>query len=86
MTFHQLYGDQVSEPLDLYLKDCMEDLSDIHIDKELARKKLSALNEFKAQGPVNIHPKVLKELADELSEPLAVLYEQSVQTATVPQR
>ncbi|XP_061495614.1 uncharacterized protein LOC133390587 isoform X2 [Rhineura floridana] len=55
------------------------------IDKEIVRKYLVNLNEFKSPGPDELHPRVLKELADVLSEPLAIIFEKSWRTGEVPE-
>jgi len=35
-------------------------------------------------GPVEIHPQVLKELADEVAKPLSTMFERSRQSGEVP--
>lgn len=38
----------------------------------------------KSVGPVEIHPQVLKELADEVAKPLSTMFERSRQSGEVP--
>lgn len=38
----------------------------------------------KPVGPVEIHPQVLKELADEVAKPLSTMFERSRQSGEVP--
>ena len=47
-------------------------------------KKLKDLNSNKAQGPDSIPPKVLKELAKQLSKPLCILFNKSFETGQIP--
>ena len=47
-------------------------------------KKLLSLNSFKAAGPNNIPPRILKEFAYELSDPLADMFNLSLVSATIP--
>ncbi|KAF7248208.1 hypothetical protein EYD10_06075 [Varanus komodoensis] len=42
------------------------------------------LNEFKSPGPNELHPSVIKQLAEELSEPLCIIFEKSWRTGEVP--
>ncbi|XP_062814380.1 F-box/LRR-repeat protein 2 isoform X2 [Anolis carolinensis] len=55
------------------------------IGKQVVQEHLAILNEFKAPGPDQLHPKVLKELADVISEPLAIIFESSWRTGEVPE-
>lgn len=59
-------------------------LSDIVINKEDVYKRLQALNPNKSPGPDGFHPRVLKELAAELSEPLALVFEKSLRNGILP--
>ena len=45
---------------------------------------LATLNEIKSPGPDELHPRVLKELADKISEPLAIICETFCRTGEVP--
>ena len=53
-------------------------MEDIVVTKEGVTKLLKCLNPFKALGPDELHPKVLKELATELNPIFAHLFQQSV--------
>ena len=48
------------------------------------RKLLKNLNPYKAQGPDNLSPRILKELADEISPLLQLIYTKSLDTGEVP--
>ncbi|KAF4793362.1 hypothetical protein TURU_112092 [Turdus rufiventris] len=53
-------------------------------DKEAVRKLLRSLDVHKSMGPDGIHPRVMRELADELVNPLSIIYQQSWLTGEVP--
>ena len=36
-------------------------------------------------GPDEIHPRVLRELAEEIAEPLSIIYQRSLLTGEVPE-
>ena len=48
------------------------------------KDKLDKLKSNKAQGPDQLPPRVLKELSDELSIPLTVLFNKSLESGTLP--
>ena len=55
------------------------------IKTEKINKKLSALNTNKSCGPDDLHPKLLSELADIISEPLSILLNLSLMTGVIPE-
>jgi len=59
-------------------------ITEIQVTPAAVRKKLLELNPGKAQGPDNIPPRVLKELAEVLVEPLCILFNKSLETGTLP--
>ena len=48
------------------------------------RKKLESLKTAKSPGPDQVHPRVLKELAEVLSEPISIILNMSFESATLP--
>ena len=64
---------------DIFVESCNIDIKEVE-------KKLERLNPSKSPGPDNIHPRILKELAAELSVglPLQIIFETSIRTASVP--
>ncbi|KFW75832.1 hypothetical protein N305_11383, partial [Manacus vitellinus] len=53
------------------------------IQKETVSDLLSCLDPHKAMGPDGIHPRVMKELVEELAKPLSIIYQQSWLTGEV---
>jgi len=56
----------------------------IVVNEDDVYKQLSTLNENKSPGPDNIHPAVLKKMAGVWTYPLTTLYQNSLQTGTLP--
>jgi hypothetical protein len=49
----------------------------LNISAETIKKKLDNLTIDKSPGPDNIHPRILRELSNILSEPLSIIYSNS---------
>ncbi|CAM4607923.1 unnamed protein product [Lepidochelys olivacea] len=54
------------------------------VEKEVVRDYLEKLDMHKSMGPDELHPRVLKELAAVIAEPLAIIFENSWRTGEVP--
>ncbi|RMB98957.1 hypothetical protein DUI87_24502 [Hirundo rustica rustica] len=54
------------------------------IQEEAVRELLSHLDIHKSMYPAGIHPRVMRELADELVKPLSIIYQQSWLTGEAP--
>ncbi|CAM4581387.1 unnamed protein product [Caretta caretta] len=54
------------------------------VEKEVVPDYLEKLDEHKTMGPDALHPRVLKELADVIAEPLAIIFENSWRSGEVP--
>lgn len=54
------------------------------IQEEAVKELLSCLDVYKSMGPDGIHPRVMRELANELAKPLSIIYQQSWLNGEVP--
>ena len=61
-----------------------EILSNINITEETILKKLKKIKINKSPGPDSIHPRVLREISDEICIPLKIILNISLQTMTLP--
>ena len=68
---------------DLDIKDVTK-LDTLNIDGKMVRKKLESLKIVKSPRPDGLSPRILKELACVLAEPLTIISNNSVKTATLP--
>ncbi|PKU42867.1 rna-directed dna polymerase from mobile element jockey- hypothetical protein [Limosa lapponica baueri] len=74
---------QAVQPPGLEDKDGEQNNTPI-IHKEVVNDLLMHLDMHKSMGPDGIHPRVLRELARELTKPLSIIYQQSWSTGEVP--
>ena len=59
-------------------------LSTITVTEEEETKKLNKLNPSKSPGPDGMHPRVLKEVAEEISFPLTCIFKKSLEEGVLP--
>ena len=59
-------------------------LTDLWITPDAVFDKLLKLNKGKAQGPDEVPPRVLLQLSKELSIPLSILFNKSLETGKIP--
>ena len=60
-------------------------LTDVKVLKEDVEEKLANLNPAKSPGPDGLHPRVLKEVAEEIAVPLTMIFNKSLQEGVVPE-
>ena len=76
--------DEQIEPLN-YTGPVADDTIDtVEISVDQVRKLLKCLNTSKTMGPDKLHARILRELADEIAEPLTHIFEASVLSGKVP--
>ena len=61
-----------------------EELKEISISREMVLGKLMGLKVDKSPGPDNLHPRVFKEVALEVVDPLVVIFQNSLDSGLVP--
>ncbi|XP_073532607.1 uncharacterized protein C10orf67 homolog, mitochondrial isoform X1 [Phyllobates terribilis] len=59
--------------------------SKLSVNRKIVREYLANINEFKSPGPDELHPRVLKEIGEEILEPLSIIFENSWRTGEVPE-
>ena len=81
--FVSVFSDQ-TDKIDYNEMTLQATMKDIIIDRNGVHKQLASLNPTKACGPDGICPRVLRELADILADPLTTLFQSSVDKGVVP--
>jgi hypothetical protein len=62
----------------------VQQLNQIEIGEEDIIKRLNKLNVYKSPGPDLLHPRVLKEVRNEIAYPLKLIFECSLKTTSLP--
>ena len=66
-------------------KNAASVLEDVNITLEDVHERLININSSKSPGPDNIHPRMLKELAEELCKPLHIIFTKSLSEGKIPE-
>ena len=59
-------------------------LTNLYVTEEMVRKELKNLNAIKSCGPNEMHSRLIKELAEQLSGPIAHLFNMTIDQQTLP--
>ena len=62
-----------------------QSLDDIVVTKDMVQKKLEELDSNKSFGPDEMHPKLLKETAEHIAEPLSLIMTKTLQEGILPE-
>ncbi len=73
---------EIPSPTEVFTDDV---LIDVEITEDIVRKKLGDINQNKSAGADNLHPRVLKEIADSLVTPVTLIYRKSLDESFLPQ-
>ena len=86
-AFSSVFVREPSGPLPELTSETNDIITDISITNEGVKKELSKLNIFKSMGPDDIHPKILKALADDSSfvNALTLLFIKCNETGVLPE-
>ena len=82
--FKSVYTVEGDSPIPPFKADTNKILSTLNITKNDVLLALKALNVNKSSGPDGVHPRILKELANELCTPLHKLFERSLKEGKIP--
>ena len=82
--FASVFASEPEGPLPRFEVQQGELADDVEITQENVYTLLRDLNPNKSPGPDLIHPRMLKECARELTQPLVTLFEHSLTTAQIP--
>jgi len=74
----------IPEPEQIYNGSASDKLEHILVTPDIVKSKLTELNVNKSSGPDGFHPKFLFEVRNEISKPLADLYNLSLDQGIVP--
>ena len=84
MTLQGYALKQVAEPFDFKGMIAREVLREVRLDRGMVLRVLKNLDPSKTPGPDGMHPKVLMEVAEEIAEPVYMIYEESLLTSSIP--
>ncbi|PJG57315.1 hypothetical protein [Aeromonas cavernicola] len=63
----------------------MEEMREIHVSREVVLGKLKGLKADKSPEPDGLHPRVLKEVAQEIVDALVIIFQNSLDSGLVPE-
>ena len=82
--FSSVFVEEGDEPIPDFKSNFKNELNFINITENDMLNVLNNLNISKSPGPDQIHPRILKELSKELSKPLLMLFNKTIQDGVLP--
>ena len=82
--FHSVFTNVTDDPLPPFEDRTNEKLSHLLVTESQMVKALQSLKVDKSPGPDGLHPRVLKEVANEIAHPLTVLFNSSISHGKIP--
>lgn len=82
--FTSVFTNEDLEDLPIPEQVVNESLDHVSITREKVKQKLLHLNVTKTPGPDGIHPRFLRETAEELSLPLSIIFKESLESGKMP--
>ena len=83
--FSSVFVNEGDGPVPTFTSNFKTELTTITINDENMQKALNNLNSSKSPGPDQVHPRVLKELAEQLSHPLRLLFDKTLRDGKIPE-
>ena len=81
-----LWGSDYCDPFDYRGRTAENTLESITITEDMILEELKKIDPFKSNTKDCIHPKIIKEVAVNITEPLKIIYDMSLSTSKVPER
>ena len=83
-AYECIFDETIAEPFDFQPKNILHPLQEITTSEEEVYTLLKNLDENKSALPGCIHPRILKEAAEELAKPITYIYNCSLRQGKVP--
>ena len=84
--FQSVYVEEGPEPLPDFEVKVEKKLLTIEVTEEEVKNALKGLNTAKSQGPDGVHPRMLRELAEEIALPLSMIFNRSIKEGRIPDK
>ena len=82
--FSSVFTREPEDELPSFSNRTMANIFDIHITEDMVHNEIINLSLNKSWGPDELHPRLLFELVDELSKPIAFLLNNTIRQGVIP--
>ena len=83
--FSEVFTDEPIGPLNKIPSFCNCQMREIDITSSKVATELRKLDTNKSPGPDSVHPRILKESSDIISQPLSIIFRESMNTSHLPE-